>query len=106
MNRNPVKGDLIYIGNKKVEYLVTDAGHTVEGDNYAGCTYDWFTAVKSTVADPITGAINGNKEKKYYTMAGGANVPLTPLSELTLVGTAKVKTVTNVQHFITKIKDA
>ena len=105
MNRNPQPGDLIYIGKKKVEYLVTGAGHTVEGDNYAGCTYDWFTAVRSTVSDPVTGAIDGSKEKKYYTIVAGASYPVTPLAEIQLVGTAKFKTVTTVEHFITKVKD-
>lgn len=105
MNRNPHPGDLVYIGKKKVEYLVIDGGHTVEGDNYAGCTYDWFTAVRSTVSDPITGAIDGSKAKKYYTAAAGISFPITPLTEIQLVGVAKFKTVTTVQHFITKVKD-
>jgi hypothetical protein len=105
MNRNPKTGDLIYIGKKKVEYLVLEGGRAVEGDNYAGCSYDWFTAVRATVSNPITGAIDGSKGKKYYTMVAGASYPVTPLAEIQLVGTAKFKTVTTVEHFITKIKD-
>lgn len=104
MNRNPKLGDIIQIGTKRVEHLVTGGGQTVEGDNRAGCVYDWFTAVAANKVDAITGAIDGSKEKKYMTMCVGASYPVTPLEEIRLLATAKVKRVETVTYYASKIK--
>lgn len=105
MTRNPEAGDIIRINGKKGELLVTEAGVTVEGDNHAGATFTWFNAVGMKTADPITGAIDGSKEKKYYTMVSGIDYPVTPLSDIHLVATAKFKKEVTVKYFIKKVKE-
>jgi hypothetical protein len=105
MNRNPKAGDIIQIGTKRVEHLVIDGGGRVEGDTRAGCTYEWFAAVPANQIDPITGAVDGNKEKTYYTQCVGADYPITPLESIRLLATAKFKKVVTVQYLIGKVKD-
>lgn len=105
MNRNPTAGDIIRIEGKKGELLVTESA-TVFGASLAPGEpmHIWFTAVGMKTTDAITGAIDGSKEKKYYTEQVGAN-PATPLSDITLIATAKFKKEVKTTYFVKKIKE-
>ena len=105
MNRNPKSGDIVQIGSKRVEHLVVQHGTETEGDHRAGCTYTYFFAVPANKVDPVTGAIDGSKVKKYYTMCVGASYPITPLEDIRLLASAKFKKVVTVEYFVSKVKD-
>lgn len=96
MNRSPKSGDVVRIINCKGEHLVV-----------ASSTW-WFDAVAVKNANALTGAIDGSKTRRYWTVQAGVPdkaIVVLP-SEVHLVGTAKFKTKTTVEYTITKMKEA
>lgn len=101
MHRIPEVGDIVTIGNKDTEWLVTDAGKITNMHNNR-C--EWFTATPLPATFEAGTTFASKASTTFYVRNDGSEaIPVTPLEDIILRGRAKFKTV--VEHTITRYKE-
>lgn len=101
MHRIPEVGDIVTIGTKDTEWLVTDAGKVMDMHNNLK---EWFIATSLPTTFEAGTTFQSKTSNTFYVRCDGASdVPITQLTDIILRGRAKFKTV--VEHTITRYKE-